>query len=131
MNPEIKRAIKDSVVLIQQGRYAYLKTKEKSKNGHFLVTQDKDEVTVIAEESNVPKISYEQIVKWFKLIEIKVSKPFEVVGFLATITKAIADKSITVLIVSTFSKDYLLIREEHLDKAIHALQELGFPIESE
>ena len=66
--------------------------------------------------------------KWFKLFEVRPHTPFLAVGFIATITKSIADKGINVLVVSTYSKDYLLIKEEKSNYAIEALRELGFKL---
>jgi hypothetical protein len=49
-------------------------------------------------------------------------------GFLAKISKTIADKKLNILIVSTFSKDYVLIKEDCFKDAIKALEEVGFSI---
>jgi len=125
---ELSEIIKKSEAVMHKGRYAYLKAKEKSEGKHFLISQDKDEITVVTEEKNINEIEYEDSVKWFKLIEIKVSTPFVAKGFLAKVTKTIADKDLNVLIVSTFSKDYILIREEAWETAINALKEAGFPV---
>ena len=57
--------------------------------------------------------------------------PFYAVGFLAKIAKAIAAKNLNILIVSTFSKDYLLIREEKYKTAVKALKETGFNVVEE
>ena len=49
------------------------------------------------------------------------------------IPKSIATvmKGMNILIVSTFSKDYIMIKEELLEKGIQALKNTGFPIEYE
>lgn len=98
---------------------------------HFLVSKDKDEVTVVTEERYVNGVPHKKSVQWFRLLEIKVSLPFVAVGFLAKVTKTIADKQLNVLIVSTFSKDYALVREETANVAIEALKAEGFPVSSE
>lgn len=128
-NPTLDEVIKSSKVIVHKGRYAYLKAQEITLNNHFLVSQDKDEITVVTEEKNVPNTKYEKDVKWFKLIEIKVSLPFLAKGFLAKVTKTISDKNLNVLVVSTFSKDYILVREETYETAVEALREVGFPVE--
>lgn len=131
-NPTLDEVIRSSPVIVHRGRYAYLQVLDTGQDialkGHFLVSQDKDEITIVTEEKNIPEIGHEQEVKWFKLFEFKVSIPFLAPGFLAKISKTIADRKLNILIVSTFSKDYALIREEHLDVAVHALQEVGFSI---
>ncbi len=95
---------------------------------HFLICRDKDETTLITEEKNVSNTKFENEVKWFKLFEFKVSCPFQAKGFLAKISKTIADKGLNILIVSTFSKDYALIKEENFKVAVKALKNIGFPV---
>ena len=131
-NSSLQEVIKSSKVIIHKGKYAYLKAKESSSlDRHFLVSQDQDEITIVTEEKNVENVKYEEEVKWFKLIEIKVSLPFLAKGFLANVTKTVADKDLNILVVSTFSKDYILVREETHEIAVEALKEAGFPVEIE
>ena len=92
------------------------------------MARDEDEVTVVTEEANVGYIAYDSDVKWFSLIEIQVSLPFVAKGFLAAVTGAIAGKDLNVLAVSTFSKDYFLVREESLQTALGGLEEDGIPV---
>ena len=49
----------------------------------------------------------------------------------SSITQAISERDLNVLVVSTFSKDYFLVREECINTAISALRELGFPLSRE
>jgi len=130
-NKDLNKVIKSSPVVIHKGRYAYLKSKEKGLNDHFLISQDKDEITIVTEEGNLHSLRYEEEVKWFKLFEFKVSMPFLAPGFLAKITETVADKGLNILIVSTFSKDYALIKEENFKTAMEALETVGFKIEVE
>jgi hypothetical protein len=131
MEYSLDEVIKSSPVIVHKGRYAYLKGKEKELKDHFLVSQDKDEITIITEEKNIINTKYEKEVKWFKLFEFRVSVPFLAPGFLAKISKTIADKGMNILIVSTFSKDYALIREENFESVIEAFREVGFLVKIE
>ncbi len=125
--PSIDEVIKTSKVIIHSGRYAYLKMREKSLNNHFLVSQDKEEITVITEEKNLEGVKYLDIVRWFKMIEIQVSVPF-LQGFLSRVIRPIADAGYNTLIVSTFSKDYILTREENIEKVAKILRGTGFEV---
>jgi uncharacterized protein len=129
-NPTLDEVIKSSPVVVHKGRYAYLKGQENMLRNHFLISQDNDETTIVTEEKNIPNTKFEKEVKWFKLFEFKVSIPFLAPGFLAKITKTIADKKMNILIISTFSKDYALIREEDYKVAVKALEEVGFSIKT-
>ena len=126
---ELLTEIKASKIIVRPGRYAYLKAQEAVDLGkHFFVSQDEDEVTVVTEEEYVKEVSFSDRVEWFKLLEIRVSKPFLVKGFLAAISKTVADADLNVLIISTFSKDYVLLREESVEEGLKALEGLGFQI---
>ncbi len=131
MGNELLNVIKSSPLIVHKGRYAYLKGNENELKNHFFISQDNDEITIVTKEENIESTKYEKDVKWFKLLEIKISTPFETVGFFAKITNTIASKGLNILILSTFSKDYILVREEKYTIAINALKELGFPIEME
>ncbi len=131
INPRLKSVILTSPVIVHKGRYAYLKTTETKLNNHFFISKDKDEITVVTEEKNLKKTTYQEIVKWFKLFEIKVSSPFICPGFLTAVGKAISDKNLDILFVSTFSKDFFLINENDSDIAINAIRGIGFKVKIE
>jgi len=126
---DLNEVIKNSPVIVHEGRYVYLKGDEKELKDHFLVCQDDDEITIITEEKNLINTKYKKEVKWFKLFEFKVSIPFLAPGFLAKISQTIAGKGLNILLVSTFSKDYALINEKDFVVAVEALKEIGFKIE--
>jgi len=125
---ELQDEISLSEVIVQPGRYAYLKTDKQVLGDHFLISKDDDEITIVTKEENVSSVEFSAETKWFKLFEIKPHKPFLTVGFIATITRAIADKGLNVLVVSTYSKDYIMVKDEQNGEAIEALKELGFKV---
>ncbi|MBI4182157.1 MAG: ACT domain-containing protein [Candidatus Aenigmarchaeota archaeon] len=124
----LDKLIRTSRVVVHPGRYAYLQGKGRSLKNHFMIAQDEDETTVITREEHVPRTPHQKVEKWFALLEVRVSAPFIAKGFLAKITKTIADEGLNVLVVSTFSKDYILVREEATEQAVAALRSAGFPI---
>jgi hypothetical protein len=123
-------AIRTSTVVVQPGRYAYIKTNTIPQTPFFMVTQDHNEITVIAEEQHVSGIQELERTAWFKLLEINVSAPFIVAkGFLSKVTGVVGNKGLNIMIVSTYSKDYALVRDETWEIAVEALKAEGFPIE--
>lgn len=128
MNDEISKIIKQSTFSIQEGRYVYTKvSKVPRMNNHFMVTQDADEITVVTKAENIAKLSIlEKNKDYYRLIALNVSIPFYSVGFLATVSQAIAKEGMNILIVSTYSKDYILIKENKLQDAKSVLLKLGF-----
>jgi len=123
---ELEEDINSTKVVVHDGTFAYLKLEELPCDECFMITKDTDEVTAVVREENLSDFQYEDVSKGFKLIEFKITKPFLCVGFLAVVSSTVAARGINILLVSTFSKDYALIREEHFDEAVDALEEKGF-----
>ena len=127
MKSELKKIIEQSSFEIQGGVYIYAQVSSKPTSDHFMVTQDKDEITVITTEDKLGELDLiEKNKDNYKLIALNVSVPFYSVGFLATVSSAIAKEEMNILIISTYSKDYIMVKEDKLDKAREVLLDLGF-----
>jgi hypothetical protein len=111
-----------------EGNFIYAKAAAyPSGEDHFMVAKDKDEITVVTKAENAGRLSLiEKNKEIYALIALHVSVPFYSVGFLAAVSKAIADRGINILIVSTYSKDYVLVKKAELETAKIALSESGF-----
>ena len=128
MNQKLVEIIKKSTFEVKNGIFVYAKVKSfPDVKNHFLVSQDKDEITVVTLEKNLKDLDLiERNKESYKLIALNVSVPFYAIGFLATVSNEIAKKKMSVLIVSTYSKDYILVKKEKLQDALDALINLGF-----
>ncbi len=125
----LEEVIRTSPVEVLPGRYAVVRLADPVPlDHHFLVCRDGDETTLIAPESQVPWGDVLAAETWFRLLAIRVSTPFAAPGFLARVTGAIAAHGLNVFVVSTFSKDYILLKEEDLDGGIAAMTGLGFEV---
>lgn len=129
---DLQEAIPKSIATVMRDTYVYVKTDivEKTDN-HFMVSKDKDEITVITKKENIKNLKVLELVGDYKLIEFRPAVPFQTVGFLAKIAEVIANKGMNILIVSTFSKDYIMIKEQFCEKGLTALKNIGFPIKYE
>ena len=129
---DVKEAIPKSIATVMKDTYVYVKTDILEKPDiHFMVSKDKDEITVVTKKENLKELNVLEVVGDYKLIEFKPAVPFQTVGFLAKIAETIANVGMNILIVSTFSKDYIMIKEELCEKGILTLKNVGFPIEYE
>ena len=129
ISPALRQTINSSPFVLHPQRYTVLQVQECSNpQPHFLVTHEAEEVTVITTEEQrtllQSEILHEQA--WFQLIEFKMATPFETPGFLAAIASQLASRHLNILLVSTFSKDWLLLKEEDLKAGLSSLHELGF-----
>jgi hypothetical protein len=59
-----------------------------------------------------------------RLITLDVHLDWDVTGYLAAITKSLADEEIPVGVLSSFHHDHLLVRAELMEKAVAALRRL-------
>ena len=54
--------------------------------------------------------------------------PLDYVGFMAKISKALAECGISIFVISAYSTDHILVKEEDLSSALAALGKLGFEV---
>lgn len=128
MNSEVGKIIKKSTFTIQKGRFIYAKvSKVPTMNNHFMIAKDDDEITVVTQEENLPELELiEKNKDFYSLIALNVFVPFYSVGFLATVSQVIAKEGMNILIVSTYSKDYILVKSDRREDAKSVLLKLGF-----
>ena len=119
--------IRQSKFEIHSGTYIYARVSALPEGKHFFVSQDNEEITVVTLQEQIAQIQLiERNKDDYGLIGLLVSVPFYSVGFLAVVSGAFARNDMNILIVSTYSKDYILVRKDLQDKAEQILLGLGF-----
>lgn len=127
MDNALKEIIAKSKLHVEDGTYVVRKVKDKPAADHFLVTVDSFETTVITAVDRISELSLiERNKDDYALIRLDVAIPFYSVGFLAAVTDTIAKQEMNILVVSTYSKDYILVLAEHKSRAVEALKAMGF-----
>lgn len=98
-----------------------------TQGGFFSVTRTDDEVSVVCPADQVPA-GFAAETGWRAL---KVKGPFALseIGVLAALAASLADANVSVLAISTFDTDYLLVGERQLRAAVTALKGAGHRIE--
>ena len=103
MKDELVKIIENSSFEVNDGVYIYTKVKSFPEGDHFMVTKDRDEITVVTLEDKVAELDLiERNKESYKLISLNVSVPFYSVGFLAAVSNAVAKEGINILIISTY-----------------------------
>lgn len=126
IDPKLKEVLESTTFRILPGTYVYTKVKSVPTGKHFFLSQDSDEISVVTSSDKVKELDLiERNIDDYVLIEMRVSLPFYAVGFWAAITAAIASRKANILAVSTYSKDYAIVRVEHKDVACEELLRLG------
>ena len=87
----------------------------------FAVVTDGVEISVVAEMGVELDVIEEE--KPLRIISFDTKLPFDLIGFLAYITKLLADQNISLFAVSAFSTDHILMKDVYLDKAVKVLKD--------
>ncbi|NDJ87261.1 MAG: ACT domain-containing protein [Chloroflexi bacterium] len=89
---------------------------------------DKDELTLVmpedAWEEFQPRLPGAERSATYHLITFDIELEHEMVGFLAAIAQHLAASKIPVMALSAFSRDHLLVPEQHFDQAWESLVSL-------
>lgn len=95
-----------------------------TRSQFFTVTRTTDELSLTCPETDVPSdvTKCERGWRGFKL-----HGPFDfgLTGILASVLNPLAEAGIGIFALSTFDTDYVLVKEENLEKAIEALRAEG------
>lgn len=90
---------------------------------------DKDEVSLLITRDDLEEFrrripDCQVSDKTFRLITIDVELEFDLVGFMAHLSAALAASNISILTYGAYSRDHFLISAEHFEKALQILEQL-------
>ncbi|TSC56578.1 MAG: hypothetical protein Greene071421_116 [Parcubacteria group bacterium Greene0714_21] len=114
-----------------EGTFAVVKAKQPIA-GAFAVLQDKNEITVVIEQSRIGEHQndiLESSNDW-NIITFDMLLSLNMVGFIAHVTSALAKKGVDVLTFSAYSTEHVLVQSKDLAKALTVLEHLGCKISS-
>jgi hypothetical protein len=93
----------------------------------FMIMRDAYEVTLVIEEDDWRRIRHAvrdaRSESGYRLVTLDIQLPWTTVGYLARVTEYLAAEKISVGVLSSFSRDHLLIKQEDLGKALRVLGE--------
>jgi hypothetical protein len=91
----------------------------------FMILSDKYEVTLMLDDTDYQTCRYAirdaKVKGNFRLLTFDLVMDFTVVGFMAAVSKILADAEISIMALSAFSRDHLLIKQGDLAKALKVL----------
>jgi hypothetical protein len=149
MNPE--DYLKNARAYFWDETFAIIKSDHTYPDAFANIT-DKDEITVIIDQTKLGDIHLAGIVnqynsrinkktnsdieeqnlpeseKNWKILTLDVVFPLDTVGILAKISGILAERGISVLTISAYSRDHFLIREKDMEDATEALKLLGISV---
>lgn len=91
----------------------------------FMIFRDQWETTLLLDEIDFGTIRHAirdaKTEGNFRLLSFNIELDFEIVGFLAQISKILAENNISIVALSAFSRDHLLIKQTDLPKTLKIL----------
>jgi len=125
---DLENYFKNGKVYVWEEIFAIIKSKKPYPNA-FANIIDKNETTVIIEQSKYNDEDVVEIEKGWKILTFDMILPFELVGFLTKISKVLADEKIPIFAISAYSTDHILVKEKDLVRAEEKLKEFGCVVE--
>jgi hypothetical protein len=90
----------------------------------FSVTRTQEELSLVCLQEKVPEnIRCE---KDFRCFKVGGPLDFSLTGILSSLTVPLAQAGVSVLALSTFDTDYLLVKEAQVDRAVQKLSQAGY-----
>jgi uncharacterized protein len=91
------------------------------------ITRTPDELSIVCDEDAVPK-DVRSEAGW-RCLAVEGPIPFEMTGVAASLTNTLTNARISVFVLSTFDTDYVLVKDEVLDRACDALRAAGHDVD--
>ena len=118
----------NSKVYVWKETFAVVKSKRPLPDA-FAVIQDKNEVTVVVDQSKVTNQDIIEIERDWRILTFDMVLPFDLVGFLAVVSSTLAEEEISIFAISAYSTDHILVKQKDLARAVKKLKTLGCIIE--
>lgn len=96
--------------------------------GFLSVSQTADEVSIVCAVAVVPSTVRHEAP--FRLLRVAGPLPFEAVGIMAALAGALAGAGVSILAISTFDTDYVLVREADVNRSLDALRQMGCAVDA-
>lgn len=97
------------------------------KNQEFYsITETSEELSIVCKEGLLSSNKEE---KNWKILKVQGPLDFGMIGVLYSISKPLAENSISIFVISTFDTDYIMIKEDKLSLALEVLEKNSFIIE--
>lgn len=91
----------------------------------FMIFRDPHEVTLLLDEIDFGTMRHAlrsaKVERAFRLLTFDTVMEFSVVGFLAAVASILAEAGVSIVALSSFSRDHILVKQDDLARALKAL----------
>lgn len=100
------------------------------ENNFYFIGKTAEELSLVCVTEDTPEHTVERDDGW-KGFFIHGVLDFSLIGILSKISGILAENNIGIFAVSTFNTDYILVKKENFERAIHVLEDAGYEIVGE
>lgn len=118
-------SIRNGKFYIWRETFAIVKAK-KIRPDAFASIVDKRNITLVIEQRKLDKKDAINVENDWKILTFDMVLPFDLVGFLAAVSKALSDAGISIYVISAYSTDHILVKKKDIGRATKQLKALGF-----
>jgi hypothetical protein len=90
------------------------------------VTQTMDEISIVCLQQQVPQEL--NVSRDWRCLKVAGPLDFSMIGVLSSLAMPLAEAGVSILAISTYETDYLLVKQDDLEKAIKSLSDSGHSI---
>ncbi len=91
----------------------------------FMIFRDPHEVTMLLDDVDFRTMQHAlrsaKVERGFRLLTFDTVMDFTVVGFLAAVASILAEAGVSIVALSSFSRDHILVKQDDLARALKAL----------
>ena len=91
----------------------------------FMIFRDPHEVTLLLDDIDLGTMQHAlrsaRVERGFRLLTFETVMDFSVVGFLASVAAILAEAGVSIVALSSFSRDHILVKQDDLARALKAL----------
>jgi len=92
----------------------------------YSITRTPDELSIVCRASQAPPTV--QVERGWRCLKVHGPLAFSMTGVMASLAAPLADAAISIFVFSTYDTDYLMVKEQNLERAIHSLSAAGHMI---
>lgn len=92
----------------------------KKTEGFSSITRTPDELSIVCPQEEIPKEVMAE--KDWRALKVKGPLGFVLTGIVSSLSTPLAKAGISILYISTYETDYLLVKENDLERAIEILE---------
>jgi hypothetical protein len=124
---ELRDYFRQGRILVAAESYAIVKSRRACSDA-FAIVRDENEVSSVVEEARLRSQKVLGLEGDWRRITFDMILPFSLIGFFAHVSGALAREGIPIFTISGYSTDHIFVKNKDLDRAVKALEKLGFSV---